>query len=186
MRIVSVQVGKPAEVHGMRTAFGKQAVLGPVRVLHEHLEGDAQADRRYHGGPDMALLACGVQDLAPHLGENLTLADATEETVCIGDVWRAGTALLEVASPRRPCRKISQYWQRPELLRLVEESGRTGWYLRVLEEGALQAGDEIALVARPNPEWSILRSFRTRRRSPDAHALAQVAALSDRWKSWLI
>ena len=88
-------------------------------------------------------------------GENLSVEGVTEETACIGDVWRAGTALLQIASGRGPCRKISEFWGRPDLLRRVVESGRSGWYMRVLEEGILAAGDEVVLLERTNPRETV-------------------------------
>jgi MOSC domain-containing protein YiiM len=157
----------------MRTAFGKRQVLGPVRVGRENLEGDKQADRRHHGGPEMALLAYAAdhypswrEELSwPSLpfggfGENLTVSGVSEETACIGDVWRAGSALLQISKPRAPCQKISEFWGRPKLLARVWESGRFGWYLRVLEEGVLQAGDEVLLVERRPPQLTVLRAAR--------------------------
>ena len=201
MRIASVQVGKPVQIGELRTAFGKQPVTGEVRVGVENLEGDGQADHRYHGGPDMAVLAYAADHYARWrnegidlpfggFGENLSVEGATEASACIGDVWRAGSAVLQIASPRKPCHKISDYWRRPGLLRLVEQSGRTGWYLRVLEPGVLQAGDEITLLERPHPQWTVARAYRigiARKRDPGpAHELATAAALSDRWKAWLV
>jgi MOSC domain-containing protein YiiM len=203
VRLASVQVGKPARVGEMQTAFGKRPVLFEVRVGREGIDGDGQADRLYHGGPDMAVLAYSADHYPawraelswPELpqggfGENLSVEGATEETVCVGDVWRAGSAVLQVSSPRKPCSKISDYWGRPELLKLVQNSGRFGWYLRVLEEGALGAGAEIALVERPHPGWTVARASRigvARKKDPtSARELAQVAALADRWKSWLL
>jgi MOSC domain-containing protein YiiM len=200
VRIEGVQVGRPLAVNGMRTAFGKRAVRGAVRVGRLNLDGDAQADRRYHGGPDMAVLAYSSDhyprwhsELAwPDLplgafGENLSVSGATEETVCIGDVWSAGTALLQVASPRKPCRKISSYWGRPDLLQRVHESGRIGWYLRVIGEGSLEAGAQISLLERPHPEWPVRRAFSAAlvRNGGEARALSEVSALSSRWKAWL-
>jgi MOSC domain-containing protein YiiM len=202
MRIASVQVGRPQRVGEIRTGFGKRPVAGPVRVGRENLDGDGQADRRYHGGPDMAALAyCAdhypawrAELVWPELplggfGENLSVEGVSEETACIGDVWRAGTALLQISSPRNPCQKISRFWGRPDLLRRVIQSGRSGWYLRVLEEGELQAGAEIALLERPHPQWSIARSSQVAMaRGADRAAameLAGVAGLSDRWKAWL-
>jgi MOSC domain-containing protein YiiM len=160
VRIAGVQVGKVQRHGAMRTAFGKSPVAGPVG-LRESLDGDAQADHRYHGGPERAVLAYSADhyplwraELAwPELplggfGENLSVEGVNEDTACIGDVWRAGTALLQIASRREPCRKISEFWGRPDLLRHVVQTGRTGWYMRVLEEGILEAGAEIALVTR--------------------------------------
>jgi MOSC domain-containing protein YiiM len=202
MRIVSVQAGKVVERGSMRTAYGKQPLSGAVRVSSQGLEGDAQADHRYHGGPDMAVLAYAADHYPawrqesewPSLplggfGENLSVDGTSEELVCIGDLWQAGTAVLQVASPRKPCSKISRFWDRPRLLREVEKSGRTGWYLRVVKEGSLQAGDAVALLERPHAQWNVLRAYRVgvarRREREQALELAQVAALSQRWKAWL-
>jgi MOSC domain-containing protein YiiM len=200
VRIEGVQVGKPAAFNGGRTAFGKRAVIGAVRVGGVNLDGDAQADRRYHGGTDMAVLAYSADhyrlwrselawsDLSlGAFGENLSVSGATEETVCIGDVWLTGSAVLQVASPRKPCRKISAYWGRSDLLQRVHESGRIGWYLRVIAEGSLEAGGRISLLERPHPEWPIRRAFSAAlaRNRGKARALSEVAALSNRWKAWL-
>jgi MOSC domain-containing protein YiiM len=202
--LVSVQIGVPRTYRGAdgrawRSGFGKQRVDGEVRVRRENLEGDGQADRKHHGGPDMAVLAYPHEHYArwiaelrwpelPHggFGENFTVAGVTERTACLGDVWRVGTALLQIAQPRKPCRNISRYWHRPELLRLVVQSGRYGFYLRVLEEGAVRAGDEIQLVDRPHSEWTVHRATAARlgaRRDPaEARDLLHVAALGDDWR----
>jgi MOSC domain-containing protein YiiM len=202
VRIVSVQAGRVVQLGPVRTAFGKETVQGPVHIGWEGLDGDAQADRRYHGGPDMAVLAYPADhypawrvELAfPALplggfGENLSVQGALEAPVCIGDVWQAGTSRLQVASPRKPCSKIGAFWRRPDLLGAVTDSGRIGWYLRVLQEGALQAGETVALLERPHPGWNVARAFRValarRRERKEALELSQVAALANRWKSWL-
>jgi MOSC domain-containing protein YiiM len=174
-------------------------VDGEVRVGRENLVGDRQADRRHHGGADMAVLAYSHEHYerwsaelrwsdVPYgaFGENFTVARVTERDACLGDVWRVGTALLQIAQPRKPCRNISRYWHRAELLRLVMRSGRYGFYLRVLEEGVVRAGDEIRLVDRPHPEWTVHRATAARlgaRREPaEARALLRVAALGDDWR----
>jgi MOSC domain-containing protein YiiM len=122
-------------------------------------------------------------------GENLSVSGTTERLACVGDVWRAGTALLQISSPRNPCVKISTFWRRADLLDRVRGTGRIGWYLRVLEEGELEAGIAVALVARPHEAWPISRVWdvMTRRREePEAaRDLAGVAALSGRWKARL-
>src|SRR5918911_235087 len=108
-------------------------------------------------------------------GENFTVSGVAERNACLGDVWRVGTALLQIAQPRKPCRNISRFWGRPELLRLVVRTGRHGFYLRVLEEGIVRAGDEIRVVDRPHPEWTVQRAMGARlgaRRAPaEARAL---------------
>lgn len=207
MRLVSIQVGLPRRpgppgAAGWTTGYGKVPVRGPVRVGRENLEGDGQANRRWHGGPDMAVLAYAEEhyprwrdeldwgDL-PHgaFGENLTVSGATEDASCLGDVWRAGAALLQVSEPRKPCRNISRYWDRPALLRLVERTGRHGFYLRVLEEGVVEAGQEVRLVERPHPEWSVSRAMAARRgvarHRAEAEALLGVGALGTDWRAHL-
>jgi MOSC domain-containing protein YiiM len=184
----------------MRTGFGKSRVSGDVRVGRLNLDGDGQADRRYHGGADMAVLAYSADHYPvwraelrwPELplggfGENLSLGGGTEETVCIGDLWRAGTALLQISSPRKPCVKIARFWGRSDLLQRVQRTGRVGWYLRVVEEGTLQAGTPVILLERLNPAWTIQRAFAAAlaRKGPEALALAGVPALPERWKAWL-
>jgi len=200
MRIEGVQVGRPTAIKGMRTAFGKRGVGGPVRVGRLNLDGDGQADHRYHGGPDMAVLAYSADHYRlwrseldwPELalggfGENLSVSGATEDTVCVGDVWSAGSAILQIASPRKPCRKISRYWGRSDLLQRVHQSGRIGWYLRVIAEGWVEAGAAVSLLERPHPEWPLRRARLAAldRNRAEARALSEVAALAHRWKSWL-
>jgi MOSC domain-containing protein YiiM len=203
VRIESVQVGKPARAGEMRTAFRKRPVAGPVRVGPTNLEGDAQADRRYHGGADMAVLAYAADHYpawrselewpglpAGGFGENLSVSGAIEESVCLGDVWRAGTARVQIASPRNPCVKIARFWGRPQLLRRVFETGRTGWYLRVLERGVVEAGDGVELLDRPHPAWTVARAGRVavarRADRSAARELAGLGSLPQRWKAWLV
>ena len=140
---------------------------------HEHY-GRWSAELRWRDMPNGAF------------GENFTVGGVTERDACLGDIWRVGTALLQIAQPRKPCRNISRYWHRPELLRLVVHSSRYGFYLRVLEEGVVCAGDEIRLVNRPHPEWTVHRAMAARRgahRAPaEARALLDVKALGDDWR----
>jgi len=204
MRLVSIQVGLPrSHGPGWTTGYGKAPVRGPVRVGRENLEGDGQADRRWHGGPDMAVLAYPEEHYArwreeldwsglPYggFGENLTVAGTSEESACLGDVWRGGTALLQISEPRKPCRNISRFWGRPGLLRLVERTGRHGFYLRVLEQGVVETEQEIRLVERPHPEWSVARAMAARRnaaRDPaEVEALLRVPSLGDDWGDHLL
>ena len=87
-------------------------------------------------------------------GENLTIAGLSEESVCIGDIFRIGDVTFEVSQPRQPCWKLARRWRMHELLGLVVRNGRSGWYLRVLEEGWIEAGMPVELIERPNPAWS--------------------------------
>lgn len=163
-RLLSVNVGRPRSVEHqgrtVRTAIFKEPVLLRVRVGRENVEGDRQADLRVHGGPDKAVYAYDLsayehwrRELGRELpfgqfGENLTVEGMPETEVRIGDVYRVGNARLQVSQPRSPCYKLAMRMGSPAFLRTFLESGRTGFYLRVLEEGDIGAGDAIELLSR--------------------------------------
>ena len=207
-RIVSVRVGRvvpvdwePERARPLQTAYQKEAIEGPVRLGTLGLEGDEQHDRN-HGGPERAMLAypdahyatwraeLGIPAMGPGgFGENLTVSGFDERTVCIGDVFTAGETRVQVSQPRGPCANISRRWSRLDLLQRVIDTRRFGWYLRVLEPGAIRAGDDYRLIERPFPEWPVERAFvvrheRTRRRD-EAALLAQCPALSSHWREQL-
>ncbi len=165
MRIASVNVGLPAELATrdgvVLSGIVKRPVAGPVRVGPVNLEGDGQADLSVHGGPDKAVYAyprehyatwaaeLGRADLTPgFFGENLTIEGLTEDEVRIGDRLRAGTALLEVSQPRLPCFKLAARVGEPAFAKPFLRSGRTGWYLRVVEEGVVAEGDAVERAGR--------------------------------------
>lgn len=171
------------------SAFLKEERPGPVRIGPLGLEGDEQADRSVHGGPEMAVLMYaavhyeawrrepGLERMGPGgFGENLTVDPLSETGVCIGDVLRVGGSRLQVASPRGPCQSISRRWDDPQLLRRVTERLWTGWYLRVLEPGEVAAGDTIELADRPNPAWSVLRLLELRFRGAHDHEARRTAS----------
>ncbi len=157
---------------GARSAIAKSAVAGPVRIGPEGLEGDEQADRRVHGGPDKAVhhyardhYAAWASDIGAHallgqpgaFGENISTTGLTEADICLGDRWRLGTALVEVSQSRQPCWKLSDRFAIADMARRVQDTGRTGWYYRVLEPGQVQAGDSLTLLERPHPDWPLGR-----------------------------
>ncbi|MBS2021734.1 MAG: MOSC domain-containing protein [Deltaproteobacteria bacterium] len=212
MRLVSIQTGKPRDLgtpgaaepfdRPWTTGYGKQPVAGAmVRTLN--LDGDGQADKRHHGGPDMAVLAYSADHYVAWrkeldwgnipsgaFAENLTVEGATEDTVCIGDVWEIGEVRLQVSEPRKPCNNISRFWHKKELLKQVEEHGRYGWYLRVLREGRIEAGQGVTLVSRAHPEWTVAKAMRARREKaklPEgARALAALPELGEDWRRILL
>jgi MOSC domain-containing protein YiiM len=186
--LVAVLVGRPqwmvsSEGRSWRSGIVKAAVEGPVMLRAENIDGDGQAELDVHGGPDMAVLAYSADhyprwreeiDL-PGLdvggfGENFAISGQDEDSVCVGDVYAVGEAVVQVTKPRGPCANIARRWSRPDLVRLVERTGRHGWYLRVLQEGMVVAGQEVRLLERPHPEWSVSRArevYIGRRRHPD-------------------
>ena len=210
-RVVSVRTGRILpherpewdEVRSdWRTAYWKQARDGAVEVGALGLDGDEQADTLHHGGPEMAVLMYagehyghwrthgGLEAMGPGgFGENLTLSGLLESTVCVGDVLAVGEAELQVASPRGPCMDISRRWNAAWLLERVVAERRTGWYLRVRRAGAVQAGDEVRIVERPHPGWTVDRLLRLRYLKPHVpHELAeaaQLAAFADHWRTQL-
>jgi MOSC domain-containing protein YiiM len=209
MRVISLRVGRPRTYaipdaedptrDVFTSAIGKESVSGPVRLGTRGLAGDEVADHRAHGGPEQAVLAysaehyplwCAEWDRAElpfgGFGENLTVTGADEETVCLGDRWRIGDALLEVSKPRSPCNRLAWHNRRDDLIQRVRATGRSGWYLRVLAEGALEAGAHIALAARPHPELTVRRAARAmanRQRDPgEAILLLACTALAADWR----
>lgn len=178
---------------GSRSAIDKRPQPGRLRIGPEGLELDEQGDRRVHGGPDKALhhyprdhYAAWRHELGAHalldapgaFGENLSTHGATEADLCLGDRLRLGTALVEVSQSRQPCWKLSDRFGVATLARRVQESGRTGWYYRVLQPGEVAAGDRLTLLERPYPAWSLARLVQLLyRREVDPAQLEQVLEL---------
>lgn len=183
-RVVSVNVGTAAVIRwegvDTRTAFVKRPVKGPVSVGPLGLRGDEQADPSVHGGPRKAVYVysaghypswskeLGVTELRfGSFGENLTVEGWDEETVRIGDVFRAGTAVLEVTQPRFPCRKLNVRFQRGDLVRRFARSLKTGFYARVVVPGTVSEGDPFhrSMTSPSNPT---IREVASERLSPTA------------------
>lgn len=190
---------------GEPSGIFKSAVDGPRHLGTNGLEGDEQADLRYHGGPEKALhqfpaehYALLAQEwpqcaslLGPGvLGENISTRGMTEHDVCIGDVFGMGEARIQLSQPRSPCWKIDRRLKVDGASRFVEAAGVTGWYYRVLDEGRLCAGDEIVLLERPNPWLTLVHYWDTvMAHRPDPVALRQIAAAAglatDKAQRWL-
>jgi len=163
--------------NGFRSAItNKRTLAGPIFVTRAGIEGDEQGNKAQHGGPDQALHQYPVDhyatwrrelpELAPHLtepgafGENLSTRDMTETTVCVGDIYRCGTVRVQVTRTRHPCWRLNVRFGDPRMSHRVQDSGRIGWYLRVLEEGTLSAGEPVVLEHRPHPDWPLTRLIR--------------------------
>ena len=157
------------------SAIAKYPREGIVQVLEDGFAPDEQADRRVHGGPEMAVHLypldhhhywreeLGDLDLLDQpgaFGSNLAVHGMTEEDVHIGDRFRLGTAMLEVSQPRQPCWKIEHRFGHSRMVARIIATGRSGWYFRVLEIGEVQAGDALERVEVGESEWSVARAFR--------------------------
>lgn len=173
--IQSVHAGRAAPLRGRpeeRSAIDKRAVEGVVRLGRFGLDGDVQANRRNHGGPFKAVCGyCAVyygdwqrrfQVTMPPgaFGENFHLAGLTDEEVCVGDLYRAGSATLRVTGPRGPCHKLAAHWGVKGLHLAVREERKTGFYMAVVEAGEVRAGDELSLLERPLPQWNLVEFWR--------------------------
>ena len=172
-RITEIRTGGIGMIaqSGILSGIAKSPRQDVVEVTSTGLAGDRQAET-FHGGAEKAVLhydsahyAAWAQDF-PHLadrfipggfGENIVATGFTEASICIGDRVRAGTALLQVSEPRQPCFKLNHRFGDPGIARRAQETGRTGWLYRVIETGALRAGDRIEVIDRPLPAWSVAR-----------------------------
>jgi MOSC domain-containing protein YiiM len=173
------------------SAIYKEPVEGRVMLRRLNLDGDGQADSRDHGGPERAVLLYSAghyplweRELGRPLpfgsfGENFTVEGLDEWSGCLGDVLGIGEAEVQLSEVRGPCYKIAYRTGVPDMIQRIELNGRSGFYARVLREGFVEAGDEVRLVDRPNPRWSIDRARHAyRARSPE---LAEVIGLSENW-----
>ncbi|WP_265447316.1 MOSC domain-containing protein [Flexivirga meconopsidis] len=191
VRLDAVRVGgvRPLPREGQPSAIDKHEVDGPVQVTTLGLAGDEHGDPRVHGGPEKALHFFSVEgyrklaDALPDvdvrigsLGENLRGVGATEQNVCVGDVFRLGTALAQVSRPRSPCWKIDHVLDHDGANLTLAELRCQGWYLRVLEEGEVAAGDRMTLVDRHSPAATLDRLLRVQQEHrPDVAELRELA-----------
>jgi len=164
VKVLSVNAGLPREVEWrakvVLTSIFKAPVPGRVQVTRLNIQGDRQSDLSVHGGADKAIYAYPSEHYAfwrnelpgtdfswGAFGENLTTEGLLEDRVHIGDRFRAGSAEFIVTQPRMPCFKLGIRFNRPDMVKRFLRSGRTGFYLAVLREGDIGAGDSLKLVA---------------------------------------
>lgn len=173
--LLNLRTGKVRPLGGVKILSGinKQPRQGPVKLVKAGLVGD---ERQFppHRSPDNALFQYDPRHydywrktLPPgreHIckvgafGENLSMAHLSEDNVCVGDKFRLGPeVVVQVTMPRQPCYKLNHRFEYKPMSSLTQSAGYTGWYYRVLEEGCIQEGDEMVLVERINPTWSIAR-----------------------------
>jgi MOSC domain-containing protein YiiM len=199
----SVNVGTPRPIdragEPTTSAIWKEPVSGRVAVRGVNVEGDDQADRSVHGGPDQAVYAYAAEDtewweaelgrsLGPGaFGENLTLRGVDVSGALVGERWRIGTVLLEVSSARIPCWKLAKRMGDPRFIKRFAQAGRPGAYLRIIEEGELGAGDPVEVVERPNHEvtvWLVAHAYEQDR--SQLVRLLTAPALPARWRKWIV
>ena len=205
MRLVSVNVGLPREVtrkgRTITTGIFKEPALGRVILRTLNLDGDKQADLSVHGGPSKAVYAYPIEhyeywraelpamDLPPGMfGENFTTEGLQEDEVNIGDRFRIGSAEVMVTEPRLPCYKLAAKFGRDDIIKRFLQSGRTGFYFAVFQEGVVGTGDDIELVRRDEHGITVADITRLYVRDKDdlrsLQRAVQVTALPESWRGY--
>ena len=193
---VAPLAGSPAT-----SAIAKTPAASPLWLGTDGLQGDAQADRRIHGGPEKAvhhypldhytawridLGALPLLDAPGAFGENISDLGMTEDRVAVGDIFRLGGALIQVSQGRQPCWKLNHRFGVPDMARRVQGTGRTGWYYRVLQPGMVAPGDDLQLIDRLAPEWTLRRLWRAmyvdRLNRAELEGIAALDVLAEGWR----
>jgi MOSC domain-containing protein YiiM len=204
-RVDAVLVGQALPLRGAElSAIRKSVVKGSISITRLGLIGDEQADLSVHGGPEKAVHHYAFDHYAlwrakapehPKLGapgafgENISTLGLTEENVCIGDRFRLGTALVEVSQPRQPCWKQAHVMEWTTLPKMMVRERKSGWYYRVIEEGAVAASDVMTLEARLHPEWTVAQVFALliggegKANREACHALTKLEVLEIGWRN---
>ena len=199
--ILSVNVGgiRQFEYNGRPavSAIWKSPVASRVAAAGVNLEGDDQADRGAHGGPDKAVYAYAIEDMQwwenelgrplehGEFGENLTTEGIDVNSALVGERWEVGSTVLEVSEPRVPCWRLGVRMEDRLFPRRFTEAGRPGAYLRITGEGEVGPGDEIRVVERPDHELTVGDVFRIYMRDRDEVArLLSAPQMSSSWQRW--
>lgn len=202
IEIISLNVGKPRDMQfgkkEVRTGINKRPVSGPVYLSKVNFDGDGQGDLVNHGGVDKAVCVYPYEhypywekELGKPLemsafGENLTLRGLTEDELCIGDSFQIGEAVVQVSQPRQPCFKLSLVHERKDMPILVQNTGYTGFYFRVLKEGIVSPSDELVHISRPSLAITVTEANRLMHHDRDdlegIRNLLKVDELSESWR----
>ncbi|OCT15900.1 cytoplasmic protein [Paenibacillus pectinilyticus] len=206
IEILSINIGKPQLVpyknKEVVTGINKQSTDAALFLSWENFEGDGQADLVHHGGREKAVCvypfehyAYWVNELKQPMvygafGENLTIRGLVETEVCIGDQFELGEAIVEVSQPRQPCFKLSVKYDRPDMPLKVQESGYTGFYFRVVQEGHVAKTDILKRVLRHPHGITVAYANRIMHQEKDNVAgirkLLEVQELSVSWRATFV
>ncbi|MDO9404851.1 MAG: MOSC domain-containing protein [Polaromonas sp.] len=174
LRIDAVLVGPVAPLAGTNVSSGivKRSTGVPVWLSPLGFAGDAQGDKRFHGGLEKAVhhyprehyRLWNQSGYGEHLllepgafGENISTTGWSEADVCVGDVVQMGDAVVQVTQGRQPCWRLDARFCHDGMAREMQQNGRTGWYYKVLVAGRVHAGQSLTLLYRPHPAWTIAR-----------------------------
>lgn len=207
MRLVTLLTGLAAPLPGCDTlsGIGKTPVTRPLTLGPEGFEGDEQADRRVHGGIEKAVHHYPLDHYSdwreelgdlPALtapggfGENISTAGLTEAEVAVGDTFRLGGALIQVSQGRQPCWKLNHRFGVRDMARRVQQTGRTGWYYRVLQIGTVAPGDRLELIDRLAPDWTLRRLWHAlyadRMNLVELEGIAALDVLAEGWRKYAV
>jgi MOSC domain-containing protein YiiM len=202
-QVEAVNVGTPRPIQHANgqmdtSAIWKEPITGRVAVRGVNIDGDDQADRSVHGGPDRAVYAYAAEDaewweqelgrkLCPGtFGENLTTRGVDVTNARVGERWRIGTVTLEVSAPRIPCWKLAKKMDDPKFIKRFAQAGRPGAYMRIIDEGELEAGDEIEIVERPDHDVTVaLFAHAYQGNRSELPRLLDAPALPQEWRDWI-
>lgn len=203
MKIQNINLSMPRkELFGGKeylTGINKKPVTGPQNLGLSGFDNDGVADLKNHGGADKAVCVYSLDHYPyweeklgrtlppPAFGENLSVQDLDEKDICLGDIFRMGAALVQVSQPRQPCKTLAARFGRSDLPKLVAQTGRTGMYFRVLEEGTVTPGDILKLVEQSPGRISVAFAnqifYHDRKNQQGIEMILSVAALSTSWRT---
>lgn len=194
---------KPFRDDGERSAIARSRTDRPLMLRFHGLEGDQVADPVHHGGPDKAVHLYPADhydywraqypdvrllDQPGAFGENFSCEQLVESRLCLGDIFRVGEALVQCSHARQPCWKLNHHFDKPDVLKAVIRTRKSGSYFRVLEEGRVRAGDEMVQQDRPLPDWPLDRLFGLivagahKGRGAELKALSANPLLAESWR----
>ncbi|TQR37402.1 MOSC domain-containing protein [Brevibacillus brevis] len=203
IEILSINVGKPKQVQyqnkAVSTGIYKTPTTKALYLSFLNLEGDGQADLVHHGGKEKAVCVypyehypfweAQLQRELPigAFGENLTIRGLVETDVCIGDTFQLGEAVVQISQPRQPCYKLSVRYGVPEMLVMVQETGYTGYYFRVLKEGLVSHTDGLIRLSCHPQAITVSYANRIMHQEKDnidgMKKLLEVEELSSNWRA---
>ncbi|SER83572.1 MOSC domain-containing protein YiiM [Pseudomonas sp. NFACC02] len=200
VHVEGVYIGKAKNLgHGLISDIDKHRLDRRLWLWPQGLGTDEHGDPRFHTGPERALHHYPREHYeywrkhyphidwrAPAFGENLSSQGLTEEHACLGDLFRWGGALLQISQPRSPCYRLSHSWGLQDLPQHAQDTGRCGWFYRVLKPGFVSPDDPFELIQRSYPGLTVASALRSFYQEPLEHAglkkLVDCPALSSRWR----
>jgi MOSC domain-containing protein YiiM len=207
-KVSSLNIKLPEEVvatgKSFFTGYNKIPQDEPVYLHKTHFEGDGVGNTVHHGGLDQAVCVYPFEHYekwdneleleyplqVPAFGENITMTGFLEDDVYIGDVLQMGEAVVQITQPRQPCATLASMLNRPDMIKKVVDTGRTGYYLRVLQEGFVRAGDEIKRIEKHRAAISVTEANQIKYRVIQDHdqirRLTEVDALAESLRQSLI